>query len=517
MTRQDPVHPGRDLLVAARGAGLKVLGTIVRLVGGLGVSILITRTAGAEAFGHYFVGLTCAQMLAQASTLGLHSSALRFLPVAEHQRAPGWTTGILRACIGIPTGLGLLIGLTTFLLARVLSDSLFDDPGLAPSFRIFSFAIPLTALIISLEASLRGLKRFDRATIGNDVGFQVPKFFLVAVAIAAGAGVAGVALAHLGALATSAILLFAFLRTATVRRSGGTETEYRMRQIWKQALPVYLTRLLRIFNGRLELLLLGVLDLSANVGIYAAALQVGMVGAMLTEALITVTMPLLSSAYYRGGRDALQPLVQTVTRWCLIATLPYYAVVLLFANSILSVFGEDFQAAQSGLILLGALPLLNSAAGIASEALTMTGNAAVNTFNSIAYLTLTLTLDLLLIPSHGIEGAAMAVLSATLILNTLRAVQVRWLFGFWPVNADVLKVIGAVLVAAVVGFFLRDGLAGTGALGELVLGTSVVAVVYTGCLWLLGATAEDRAVLEAVGRRSPFFARLLEYRSHESE
>jgi hypothetical protein len=42
-----------DLLLAG-GGGLKLVGVIVRALGGLGVSVLMTRMTAATAFGQYF-------------------------------------------------------------------------------------------------------------------------------------------------------------------------------------------------------------------------------------------------------------------------------------------------------------------------------------------------------------------------------------------------------------------------------------------------------------------------------
>jgi O-antigen/teichoic acid export membrane protein len=304
------------------------------------------------------------------------------------------------------------------------------------------------------------------------------------------------------------LLLFWLVRRSTPGLLDAPVANYRMRELWQQALPVYLTRLLRIFNGRLELLLLGAIGISSDVGVYAVALQVGMVGATLTESLITVTMPLLSGAHHRGGEDALRPLVKTVSRWCLTATLPYYAALVLFADPILNLFGREFGDGREGLLLLGALPLLNSAAGIAAEALAMTGNARLNTFNSIAYLALTLSLDLALIPSQGISGAAAAVVIATFVLNGLRTVQVRWIFGFWPLDIHVGKPLLASFLAGLVGYAARLGLDGAESMTTLAIGGTAVAITYAVSLFALGASEQDRHVIDAIARKLPILERL---------
>lgn len=312
MTAPEGSDSRTDLLLAARGGGIKVLGAILRVLGGLGVSVLITRLTGAAPFGHYYMGLTCAQMLSQAGALGLQSSVLRFVPIAVQQQEPHWLLGILRAGISIPTVAGVLLAVPTYAFAEEIAQRLFDDAGLASSLRIFAFAIPATALANSLETSLRAFNRVDLSTLGIDVGFQLPKLILVALTLSAGLGVSGAAYSHVAALLTCSLLLYVFLRPRIPQRRGFEAATYRMGRLWRQSLPVYLTTLLRLFNGRLELLLLGVFGTAPNVALYAVTLQIAMVGSMLIESLITVAMPLISGAHQRvvvrsSGRTAPRP------------------------------------------------------------------------------------------------------------------------------------------------------------------------------------------------------------------
>jgi O-antigen/teichoic acid export membrane protein len=495
-----------DLLLAARGGGIKMFGAILRVLSGLGVSILITRLTGATSFGHYYMGLTFAQMLSQVAGLGLQSGILRFIPIARQQKDPAWLVGILRAGISIPTGTGLLLAVPMYLSADLVAQQFFHDADLAPSLRIFAFAVPAGALVHSLETSLRGFNRVDLSTLGFDVGFQLPKLIMVALALSAGLGVMGVAGAHIVALLVSSIVLFIFLRALTPSRNDISQPTYKMKRLWKQSLPVYLTSLLRIFNGRLELLFLGVFAITTDVAVYAAALQIGAVGGILIESLITVTMPLISGAHFRGGHEAIRPILRTTTRWCLTATLPYFVAVFLFADQILMIFGESFVEGKEALLLLAAVPLLASVAGVAASVIAMTGNATVNTINSVVYVALTVILDATLIPDHGIHGAAIAVFGATLMLNLLRTIQVRRMFGFWAFDATFLKPIVSAAAAYVVCLVLQPLFTGLNAWVALFAGLGVLGTTYASCLWLLGISNEDRIILDAVREKIPFIS-----------
>jgi O-antigen/teichoic acid export membrane protein len=349
-----------------------------------------------------------------------------------------------------------------------------------------------------------------------DFGFQLPKFLLVALALFAGMRVEGAALAHVAALFISSIVLLILLKPLSPTRSEAPQPIYRMREIWSQSLPVYLTRLLRTFGGRMELLVLGFFGLGFDVGIYAAVLQISMLGNLLPEALITVSMPLISGAHYRNRPEAIRALLHNITRWCLTAVLPYYVAVALFSQTLLGAFGKEFVGGQTILLLLAALPLMNSTGGVAAAALTMTGKARINSFNSLTYLVTTITLDLLLIPQFGIKGAAVAAFSSTLLLNILRVGQVRWIFGIWPVDRQVFKPVVAAGLAAVGALVVREALSGTQPWILLGLGLATMGTIYFTLLYVLGISQADRVVLDAVGRRVPAVRRMLNGSSQDT-
>jgi len=508
MAAETPSESDRELVLAAGGGGLKVVGSILRALGGLGVSILLTRLTGAAVFGQYYVCLTAAELIAQVSGLGLQASTLRFIPISIQQSDRPWLIGLVRAAVLIPLFLGLALATLVFGFSDRLATEFFSDPSMAPALRIFAVAIPLSAFANALEAALRGFNRVDLSILGMDFGFQLPKLLFVGAAVGIGYGAEGAATGHVAALFIACLVLAYLLRTQ-MPRGETSPAVYRLREMWMQSLPVYMTRLLRTFGGRMELLILGFFGLTLDVGIYAAALQISMLGALLPESLITASMPLISGAHHREGPSAVQPLLRSTTRWCMSVVLPYYLVVALFSEELLAIFGEEFVGGEVSLLLLGALPLMNAMAGISASVLTMTGQARINAFNSLVYLVTTIGLDVILIPRYGMVGAASAAFSSTLLLNLLRIAQVRWFFGLWPVDRHIIKPTVATASSLIVALLLSPLLSGLHP--WIAMGLSLVAMglAYLAALYKLGATDEDRVVIDAIAARVPALGRLI--------
>ena len=253
---------------------MKLGGSAVTSVAGLAISLLITRLLGASGFGEYRIGLTFSELISQISGLGLRSSALRYAPLALVGREPGWLRGIVRYTTAVPVLFAAPLAIGVYLAAEPLASRVFDDPGLAPVLRAFAFAIPLSAGSHAMEALLRAVHRVDLSILGGDIAFQLPKIALTAGALFLGFGVVGTVFAHVAALVFSVLVMGSMLRSLLAARGEpSAPPDYRARLLWSQALPMYVTRVLRAFGGRLETLMLGVFGLASGVGIYAAALQ----------------------------------------------------------------------------------------------------------------------------------------------------------------------------------------------------------------------------------------------------
>jgi O-antigen/teichoic acid export membrane protein len=490
----------QDIVIAAKNSGLKVAGSILSIVGGLGLGIVLTRILGAEGFGQYRLGLITAEFLAQIAALGVPEAALLFIPIAARRSDAARITGISRLACVIPVMAGSLIGFGTLTFADEIAQRVFRDPGFAPILRIFSFAIPLSALLNALEAIARAFNRVDISVVGRDICLQAARIIGTVVVLFAGYGVGGAGLAHVMAIGLSILLLIALIRRLLPERGEGIRAEYRIQGIWKQSLPLYLTRF-QLFGGQIENLILGFFGMTSGVGIYAAALQMSRVGDLFPQALSSVALPLISGAYDRGGSETVRPLLRAGTRWALTATLPVFLVIVFYAEALLSVFGKEFSAGRDGLILLACLPVLRASSGLSASALSYTRHARVNAANSALYLMGSISFNLILVPSWGVLGAAISAFTAMALLAGVRVLEVIWLLRISPYDRNTMKPIGAAAVAAIVGYAVSWSLEFSSALLAVVVGVGAIGMAHLGTLLALGISDEDRMILDRVRSR----------------
>jgi O-antigen/teichoic acid export membrane protein len=269
--------------------------------------------------------------------------------------------------------------------------------------------------------------------------------------------------------------------------------------------PLLLNTLLAMVAARINVVLLGTAMPSEQVGIFDLVFQISLVGGLFLTSFNMVFAPMVADLSNRNQHAELQSLYQTATRWILTLALPVFAGIVLFAPQLLAIFGPDFAPGAPALIILAAAQLVNVAVGAVGYLLVMSGHPAVTAANSLVGLVLTVGLNLWLVPSWGLLGAATAQAVMLTTVNVLGLAAVWRLLKLQPFSRAYVKPFAAVLVSAAAGWLGVQALAGVEAewWAEILAGGGVLVLVYLAVLVFLHLEPEDRAIVEA-GRRRLF-------------
>ena len=92
-------------------------------------------------------------------------------------------------------------------------------------------------------------------------------------------------------------------------------------------------------------------------------------------------------------------------------------------------FGKEFTQGQYALTILCVGRLIHAAAGSVGLLLNMTGNERFTFISNVAGTGLNVVLNALLIPRWGVEGAALATTSTTILMNIMNTLWVRQKLG----------------------------------------------------------------------------------------
>jgi O-antigen/teichoic acid export membrane protein len=247
----------------------------------------------------------------------------------------------------------------------------------------------------------------------------------------------------------------------------------------------------------LQTIFFGLLSTVSAVGVFGVSNQLNLIGSMFHSSVVSASMALFAETEARGDRRGLESLYQTVSKWSLSLNVPLFLAVVLFPDALLSLFGPEFREGATALVILAFANIINAATGASGAVLDMTGHSVVKLVNASVALGLAVGLNLLLIPTYGLVGAAIAVLASSAAVNVLRITEVYLLLRTTPYNRSFLKPVAAGLVglaaAVAVRLLLPDAPA-----AQALVGIGALFAAYAFTLTRLGLSAEDRLVMNRV-------------------
>ena len=160
-------------------------------------------------------------------------------------------------------------------------------------------------------------------------------------------------------------------------------------------------------------------------------------------------------------------------------------------------FGDDFVVGWPVIVIVAAAQLFNSSVGPTARVLAMTGRQRMVMVATISSAIVAVVGNLLLVPSFGIFGAAIATATALIVSNALSLFFVRRFLGFWPYERRYAKPLVAGAVACGAVYMTRLALPGYEGLPALALFTPLFLVTFSIVLIAVGLSPSDRQFLSS--------------------
>jgi O-antigen/teichoic acid export membrane protein len=181
--------------------------------------------------------------------------------------------------------------------------------------------------------------------------------------------------------------------------------------------------------------------------------------------------------------------------------MPMILIVTLFPLQVISIFGKSFLDGAPALAIMGLVNLISVATGMCGMILDMTGHTRMKLFNSIIRVSVAILANFLLIPRFGVTGAALAALLHEIVANALPMLQLWFLYRILPYNPNIMKPLGAGVIAAGGALLLRAWLPALDDLLLTLLHMVVVLAIYAVVVQRLGLSSEELLVVNRIRRR----------------
>jgi O-antigen/teichoic acid export membrane protein len=414
--------------VLARGSALNLAGAVISGVAGLALVVVATRALGLAEAGRFFTVTSVFLVLQTLARLGADVGLVYFVARFRALEQEDQIGACLRAAFGpvvlAAALLGALLAALAGPFARWAVDG--DSGGVVTMLRLLAVLLPLAAAYDLLLAVSRGYSRMRPTVVLEKIGRPSAQLVaMVAIAVAGGGPVA-LAMAWGAPYLPFAVLAVRDLRRAVpaqhlVRRSADPSF---LGPFWRFTAPRAVASCAQILLQRLDIVIVAAIRGPADAAIYAAATRFLVAGQLGNQAISTAVQPRLSALLALRDLVTAGRLYQTSTAWLIAVSWPIFGLAAAFAPWILGIFGAEYTEGASVVLILSLAMTVATACGVVSVVLIMAGRTVWNLWNTLLALGLNVGLDLLLVPSLGIVGAAIGWAVALLAANLVPLVQI---------------------------------------------------------------------------------------------
>ncbi len=389
-------------------------GSFVIQVGFAGLAflnaIILARLLGAGGYGAFANAMAWVSLLVIPATFGFGTLLVR--DVAIYRSRGEWAA--LKGLLSFSNSFVLALSVLLTLVFLAVAGFVFSAPEqdmMRLSLWIAAPLVPLFALSNLRESATRGLEHVFRASLPGMI-FR-PGLLLIGIILiyllwpnrlSAPAAMA----INVGAAAAALAVGICWLRKVLPSEVKQAQPEYKAGFNLKAAFPMLIYGGMQIILGQTDIVMLGVMRSTEEVGLYAAASRLAYLLVYVMVAANIIMAPIMARLYTNGEKARLQKILTRAIRIAFLTVLPFGLLMIFLGENILIVFGHDFVAAKTALIILAVGRLVDVALGSAALVLSMTGYERIVAVTFTSIVLINVILNGFLIPRYGIEGAAFA-------------------------------------------------------------------------------------------------------------
>ena len=397
---------------------------LIRVLGFLAGYVFIFYTVklyGAETQGRLALSFSFMIIGALFCRLGVDTHFVKIFAIKNNYDN---AKGIYFKIVPFVLGLTCIVSTIIFVFSDEISNYVFNDPELSIFLKWTAPCVMFFTFILLNAGVFRGLKKNALYSfLFNGGRFVFSLLFLgVFILIYESTPVTSIIAHTLGIFVLfliSIIYIYKYLFPLS------KHTNYKSKGFVLKSLPMLFSASMIVFLGWSDTIILGIYRESSVVGVYSVVLKIAAVTSFTFQAIDSILAPKLSSAFHDNDMALFKKLVKFSTIVNLIISLLVVIVIILFKDIILRFFGEDFKLGSTALIILCVGQLFNAVCGPVGSILQMTGRQKV--FQNILFIALiiNITLNILLVEKHGINGVATATAISLAFWNITSYIYIR--------------------------------------------------------------------------------------------
>ena len=385
--------------------------------------VVLTRfLLSPEEFGRLNFALSVFGVITILATLGLPKSTARYITDFV-ESDPSQVPHIIRRSLAFLVGLTLVISVGVVVVGRPVARML-GEPRIIPFLLVGAGYVAAKSGTQFLSAVFQG---FNRVTYSAAVGVVngVSRLVFVTGFVLLGFGAIGALAGYVAAFLLAGVIGFGVLYGKFYRTydPAPAPEEGLTRRIFEYAVPLTATRGANVLDKKVDMVLVGILLNMTAVGYYTIAKQIASFLTVPARSFGFTISPALGEQKSVDRLDRAAHLYERSLKYVLLAYVPAMAGLVLVADPMVRyVFGTTYVEAVPVVQVFSGFVLVSAVDQVTSDGLDYLGRARSRAVVKSLMAASNFVLNLLLIPTLGVVGAAVA----TIITYTVYTAANVW-------------------------------------------------------------------------------------------
>ncbi len=438
----------------ANGSAIIFMGTIISLSLGFFTRIIIVRFTTQNEFGIYSLALTIITICGTLAMFGLQEGVTRNIAYFRGKKEKENVQGTIYSAIIISLAASFLVTFIVISSSSYIATEIFEISEISPILKILSMSIPFTVITNVLISIFRG---FDNANI--KVGFDNilrPATYLLLLGTVVVLQMSFIIILYtyvISILITFVIIVIYFLKNKPNKiKYNRLHINKNTKELLRYSLPLLAVSILLMVMSWTDTLMLGYFKTTEIVGVYSATYPVAALLSTGINSLGYLYVPIISGLYSKNQVKELGKINENSTKWSFVTTVPIFSLIFIFPEFVLNTFYDYRYIEASNVLQVLALGfMMNSFFGLNYFTLMATGKTTFLMTCSSISAALNILLNLILIPTYGMIGAAVASTISFTAIEMYMTLKLYKFLKIHPFNNKYKRIV--LLSALLIGIF----------------------------------------------------------------
>lgn len=321
--------------------------------------------------------------------------------------------------------MGITFSLVMFFSADWIANSVFHKPLAAYPLQAVALITPFSVIVGAFRGAFQGLYRMEYivATRAVEQVFMITMaVVIVSIGFYAAGAVIGTAFGFMASAASAVIIFRKFLWKYFPEPKPEDKLSFMeelglVKTLLIFSIPVIITALSEMAIYDISTFVIGIYMATKSVGYYTTADPVARLPLVISLSVATAVLPAASEASSLKDKRLLENYVVQSYRYVILMVLPLCVGIAIFSKPLLGIlFGSDFVYGAEALSILVIGMTFYTLFMVSASIAQGIGHPRIPMYILILGTVINLFLNLIMVPSYGIEGAAWATTIAAFII-----------------------------------------------------------------------------------------------------